>query len=160
AGPRAGRALRPPRDPRSGGPGRVHDPRPRPPDRGRRPRRRNRRLVVHAGRHVHPVRAPRGVRRRRPPRPRRLAASLRDLGGLILDLAAVGSFGLGLLIVALTLWDIFQTVVVPRPTPGRFRIARYVVRDSWGLLRWLARGRSPHTRDNWFGLFGPATAVM
>ncbi len=77
-----------------------------------------------------------------------------------MDLIAIGLFALGLGIVALTLWDIFQTVVVPRPTPGRFRIARYVVRDSWGLLRWLARGRSAHTRDNWFGLFGPATAVL
>lgn len=77
-----------------------------------------------------------------------------------MDLISVGTFGLGLVLVALTLWDIFQTVVVPRPTPGRFRIARYVVRDAWRLLRWLARGRSPHRRDNWFGLFGPAIAVM
>jgi hypothetical protein len=72
----------------------------------------------------------------------------------------VASFALGVVLVALTLWDIFQTVVVPRPSPGRLRIARYVVRDSWSLLRRLARGRSAHTRDNWFGLFGPATAVL
>jgi len=70
------------------------------------------------------------------------------------------SFALGLVVLALTLWDIFQTVVVPRPTPGRFRIARYVVRDSWAFLRWLMRGRSPRARDQVFGLFGPATAVM
>lgn len=30
--------------------------------------------------------------------------------------------GLGLLGIAL--WDIFQTIVVPRPTPGRLRLAR------------------------------------
>ena len=77
-----------------------------------------------------------------------------------MDLVGIGTFAIGLLIVALTLWDIFQTVVVPRPTPGRFRIARYVVRDSWSILRRAARGRSAHTRDNWFGLFGPATAVL
>ena len=69
-------------------------------------------------------------------------------------------FAFGLLLVALTLWDIFQTVVVPRPTPGRYRIARYVVRDSWTFLRWLLRRRSPQTRDQLFGLFGPATAVL
>jgi len=69
-------------------------------------------------------------------------------------------FAFGLLLVALTLWDIFQTVVVPRPTPGRFRIARYVVRDSWTILRWLLRRRSASTRDQLFGLFGPATAVL
>jgi hypothetical protein len=77
-----------------------------------------------------------------------------------MNLVDLGIALLGILVVALTLWDIFQTVVVPRPTPGRFRIARYVVRDSWTLLRFLARGRSAHRRDSWFGLFGPGSAVM
>jgi hypothetical protein len=67
---------------------------------------------------------------------------------------------LGVLLLALTLWDVFQTVVVPRPTPGRFRIARYVVRGSWDVLRILARRRSSPTRDQLFGLFGPFSAVL
>jgi hypothetical protein len=67
---------------------------------------------------------------------------------------------LGLFLLALTLWDVFQTVVVPRPTPGRFRLARYVVRGSWELLRRFARRRSTGTRDQLFGLFGPACAVL
>lgn len=66
----------------------------------------------------------------------------------------------GLLLLVLTLWDVFQTVVVPRPTPGRFRIARYVVRGSWEVLRFLARRRSGATRDQLFGLFGPFSAVL
>ena len=35
---------------------------------------------------------------------------------------------LGLLLLALTFWDLFETVIVPRPTPGWFRISRYLVR--------------------------------
>ena len=36
---------------------------------------------------------------------------------------------LGLLLLSLTLWDVFETIVVPRPTPGWFRIGRYLVRS-------------------------------
>jgi multisubunit Na+/H+ antiporter MnhC subunit len=72
----------------------------------------------------------------------------------------VVAFVLGAVLLALTLWDLFQTVVVPRPTPGRFRIARYAIRGSWTAVRALGRGRSDHTRDLLFGIFGPAAAVM
>lgn len=70
------------------------------------------------------------------------------------------AFVLGALLLALTLWDVFQTVVVPRPSPGVFRLARYVIRGSWLALRTTARSRSDHTRDLVFGIFGPAAAVM
>src|SRR6478672_6289477 len=45
------------------------------------------------------------------------------------------TFVLGVLLLTLVFWDLFQTVVVPRPTPGWFRIGRYLVRGSWRLLR-------------------------
>ena len=43
----------------------------------------------------------------------------------------VVAFALGLFLLALTYWDLFETVIVPRPTPGWFRIGRYLVRGSW-----------------------------
>ena len=45
------------------------------------------------------------------------------------------AFALGVFLLALTFWDLFETVVVPRPTPGWFRIARYLVRGSWRVIR-------------------------
>jgi len=72
----------------------------------------------------------------------------------------VAAFLLGALLLALTLWDLFQTVVVPRPTPGRFRIARYAIRGTWPVVRSFAQGRSESTRDLLFGMFGPAAAIM
>src|SRR5258708_12939378 len=69
------------------------------------------------------------------------------------------ALALGLFLLALTLWDVFEGVIVPRPTPGRFRIGRYVVRGSWGLLRLAARGPSAGTRDQVFGIYGPAVPV-
>jgi hypothetical protein len=68
-------------------------------------------------------------------------------------------FALGLLLLALTLWDIFETVVVPRPTPGWFRISRYVVRGSWRGLRMIRDGRPDRSYDRLLGLFAPAMTV-
>jgi hypothetical protein len=67
---------------------------------------------------------------------------------------------IGVALVLLTMWDLFQTIVVPRPSPGRFRLARYVVRGSWRAVRWLARRSSPAVRDSLLGMFGPAAAVL
>jgi Ion channel len=67
---------------------------------------------------------------------------------------------LGLFLVALVAWDLFQTVVVPRPTPGHVRLSRYVVRGSWALTRQVGRRASAGARDNLFGLFGPGAAIL
>ena len=68
-------------------------------------------------------------------------------------------FALGLFLIILAFWDLFETVIVPRPTPGWFRIARYVVRGSWRVLRAVLRGRSGATRDRILGLFAPAMVI-
>lgn len=69
------------------------------------------------------------------------------------------AFVLGLFLLALTLWDLFQTVVVPRPTPGWFRISRYLVRGSWRGLRALRDGQPGRSYDRVLGLFAPAATV-
>jgi hypothetical protein len=67
----------------------------------------------------------------------------------------------GALVLALALWDIFQSIVVPRPTPGRFRLARYVIPPSWRAWRWLGlRKRDGLARDTFLGLFAPGAAVL
>ena len=70
------------------------------------------------------------------------------------------AFALGLLLLVLVFWDVFETVVVPRPTPGWFRIGRYIVRSSWAALRVLRDGRPERSYDRVFGLFAPAMTVM
>jgi hypothetical protein len=70
------------------------------------------------------------------------------------------TFVVGALLVALVAWDLFQTVVVPRPSPGQFRIARYVVRGSWWAVKRVGRRLGGRWRDAIFGLFGPGSAIL
>ena len=69
------------------------------------------------------------------------------------------ALGIGALLIALTMWDLFETVVVPRPTPGTFRIARYVVRGLWRVVRPLANRRGGQARDALLGLFAPLATL-
>jgi hypothetical protein len=71
----------------------------------------------------------------------------------------VAAFALGLFLLALTFWDLFETVVVPRPTPGWFRIGRYLIRGSWGALQVIRDGRPGRSYDRILGLFAPAATV-
>lgn len=69
------------------------------------------------------------------------------------------AFAIGLFLLALTFWDLFETVVVPRPTPGWFRIGRYLVRGSWRGLTAIRDGRRGRSYDTLLGLFAPAATV-
>ena len=67
----------------------------------------------------------------------------------------------GLLLVGLALWDVFQTIVVPRPTPGWLRIGRYVVRWTWRPYRnIIVRFKTGLARDAMLGLYAPGAAIM
>jgi hypothetical protein len=66
----------------------------------------------------------------------------------------------GLFVVGLALWDVFQTVVVPRPTPGVYRLSRWVGRGSWRVVRAIARRKKQASQDPLLGLFGPAAALL
>jgi hypothetical protein len=69
------------------------------------------------------------------------------------------AFALGAFLLALTFWDLFETIVVPRPTPGWFRIGRYILRGSWRGLRAIRDGRPDRSYDRILGLFAPAMTL-
>ncbi len=70
------------------------------------------------------------------------------------------AFLLGLFLLTLAYWDLFETVVVPRPTPGYFRIARYLVRGGWRLIRLVRDGKPDRSYDRALGLFAPAMTLI
>ena len=67
---------------------------------------------------------------------------------------------LGILLLALVFWDVFQTIVVPRPTPGWFRLGRYLVRGAWRALRATSGTEVGATRARLLGLFAPAATIL
>jgi Ion channel len=66
----------------------------------------------------------------------------------------------GLALMASVLWDVFQTVVVPRPTPARYRIARLLTRGTWPLWRAVARRSRPGRREYFLGTFAPTLVLV
>jgi len=72
------------------------------------------------------------------------------------------AYGLpGLLLVAIILWDAFETVLVPRRIGRRVRITRYFYIVAWRVCRGLAAGiRKPSRRESALGFFGPASLLL
>lgn len=67
----------------------------------------------------------------------------------------------GLALVIYVLNDIFQSVVVPRPTPARFRLTRWVVRPGWRLWRTMGLGMSSSdSRERFLGTFAPLVVIV
>ena len=69
------------------------------------------------------------------------------------------AFIVGIVLLGLVFWDVFETIVVPRPTPGVFRLGRYIVRGSWRAVRGLGT-RGDQRRERLLGLFAPAATIM
>jgi hypothetical protein len=70
-------------------------------------------------------------------------------------------FALGLILLGIVLWDIFQTIVVPRPTPGRLRVGRYLIPGLWLAWRSIGTRRRDPLAGDWFlGLFAPFVAIL
>jgi hypothetical protein len=68
---------------------------------------------------------------------------------------------LGLACIAIVLWDIFETIVVPRPTQSRLRLSQHIVGPAWRAWRaGASRIRSGLDRDAFLGFFAPGVAVL
>ena len=68
---------------------------------------------------------------------------------------------LGGIIVVSTFIDIFQSVVVPRPTRGSLRLAPFLLDGMWPLWKWIAlRFPSAKHRAAFLGIYAPLTVVM
>jgi ion channel len=67
----------------------------------------------------------------------------------------------GLAILAATFYDLFQSVVLPRPAVGRLRLTPFVVRPLWRFWRWLAtRGSRIEKQENRLAVFGPMALLL
>src|SRR2546430_4302299 len=68
---------------------------------------------------------------------------------------------IGIIVVVYILNDVFQSVVVPRPTPARYRLTRWIVRPGWRAWRTIGlRARSTADRERVLGVFAPLVVVV
>jgi hypothetical protein len=67
---------------------------------------------------------------------------------------------LGVAILAIAFYDVFQSVVLPRPSVGKLRVAPWILRPLWAAWRWLGtRDSRIDRRENWLGTFGPVGLI-
>ena len=70
------------------------------------------------------------------------------------------TFCAGLSVIAVVLWDAFETMVLPRTVTRRFRLARAYVRATWrAWMRLGGRFQSDGRRERFLAVYGPVSLV-
>jgi len=66
----------------------------------------------------------------------------------------------GTLLVLLTVYDVFKSVVLPRPAINKFVFVRQLFLASWRLWKWISERLSPVRREGWLATFGPVLVII
>jgi hypothetical protein len=66
----------------------------------------------------------------------------------------------GAVLLALVLWDAFETIILPRRVSGRIRITKLFYRTTWIPGRATARFLSGRRRDAFLSFFGPLSLIV
>ena len=72
------------------------------------------------------------------------------------------AFGVaGVALIAIVIWDAFETILVPRRIGRRVRLTRYFYMLTWRLWRAIAlRQRRPSRREALLGFYGPLSLIL
>jgi ion channel len=67
----------------------------------------------------------------------------------------------GILLIAIVLWDAFETIILSRRVSRKFRLARLFYRMTWTPWRAIAlRMRPGNPRENYLGIYGPLSLIF
>jgi hypothetical protein len=75
--------------------------------------------------------------------------AMRLLGGLV-----------GAMLLAVVLWDAFETIILPRRVSGRIRLTKLFYRFTWVPWRATARWLSGRRRDALLSFYGPLSLIL
>src|SRR5205823_14740093 len=71
-----------------------------------------------------------------------------------------GEIAAGLALLLIVLYDIFQSVVLPRPAINKLATVRYLVRGIYWVWRWVGnRLESIPRRERWLAAYGPVAVL-
>src|SRR5947207_4190405 len=72
-----------------------------------------------------------------------------------------GEIAAGLALLLVVLYDIFQSVVLPRPAINKLATVRYLVRGLYWIWRWVGnRMESIPRRERWLATYGPVGVLV
>ena len=67
----------------------------------------------------------------------------------------------GLVMIMLTLWEGFETMILPRRVTRRFRFSRFLFRISWRLWKAVVIALVPRRlRETWLSVYGPLALLF
>lgn len=67
----------------------------------------------------------------------------------------------GVALIAFTVWDAFETLILPRRVTRRFRATRLFYRTTWALWRFTARRvRAGGRRETYLSFYGPLSLLL
>lgn len=67
----------------------------------------------------------------------------------------------GAILLVLTLWDAFETMILPRRVSRRLKFTRWFYKYTWAGYSFLARRSfGPHRREGVLGFYGPASFIL
>jgi hypothetical protein len=67
--------------------------------------------------------------------------------------------GTGALLILITLYDLFKSVVLPRPAINKFVLSRMLFFGFWGFWRWVSERLSLPRREGWLATFAPMAVL-
>jgi Ion channel len=74
--------------------------------------------------------------------------------------AQIGSVA-GLVLILIVFYDLFQSVILPRPAVNKVQLARSLVRPTWLMWRWVSRRSSRIDRsEGRLAAFAPVALLM
>jgi hypothetical protein len=67
---------------------------------------------------------------------------------------------IGAALIAVVLWDAFETIILPRRVTRRFRLTRFFYRSTWIPWSHAARLMPGRSRENYLSFFGPLSLIL
>ncbi len=66
----------------------------------------------------------------------------------------------GVLIILITFYDLFQSVVLPRPAINKFILIRTLFFTLWNFWLWASDRMAVNRREGWLATFGPVAVLL